>query len=193
MPGLRGAFLQYPQTADVAHHYNLISEFYGDRVAERSQVPLMHHVDQGVAVLKALNAGDATISAFCVHPLIQADADLTVNLTTGNYQRIDPLVAMYAMEYRNKANAYLCTLSTDSWDLTDITDRVGLLIQPVHQMLVADKVQNFKDFLTYHGDTHNRRDHLRKYFTNWLLYLGVNDKMNCSLLAAIDRSTNPVV
>jgi hypothetical protein len=40
-------------------------------------------------------------------------------------------------------------------------------------MLIADKIQNRKDFELYHKDIHERSDELKQYFFNWLWRLGV--------------------
>ena len=38
-------------------------------------------------------------------------------------------------------------------------------------MLIADKVQNYKDFLLYHKNTHERSDELDEYFNSWFKIL----------------------
>ena len=46
-------------------------------------------------------------------------------------------------------------------------------------MLIADKVQNYKDFLLYHYGIHERSNQLNQYFINWLSYLGIdNSELN---------------
>jgi len=44
----------------------------------------------------------------------------------------------------------------------------------VNTMLVADKLQNYKDFLRYHRAGHPRADRLERYFQAWLTALGVD-------------------
>lgn len=150
--------------------YHLISEHYGDRCAERSGVRLMNHIDEGLEVLSALHATEETKRAFCIHPLLQDDKELAENkdVLCG---LVHPYVLLLAMEYRNKAQAYLCRPHTDNWTQEDIKLYVGTLLPEVRNMLIADKAQNRKDFLLYHKDTHPRSEELSRYFQNWLYYL----------------------
>lgn len=142
--------------------YRMISSFYNTQVAQRSQVPLINHIDEGLIVLDRISATDDAKKVFCIHPLLQADDDLKNNYTwvVGACR---PKVLMLAMEYRSVANEYL--------SLRDIKDPIEIRLSPlfeVDDMLVADKVQNFKDFMMYHHGTHPRSEKLYKYFQNWL-------------------------
>src|SRR5712671_3651871 len=89
--------------------YRRIAEHYGARTARRSGVPLMRHIDQGLAILQAIDGSETAMRAFCLHPLLQTDPDLAAS-----YERIgdladDPWVIVLAIEYRNIANAALST------------------------------------------------------------------------------------
>ena len=122
--------------------YQLIRDHYGTQTAERSNVPLINHIDEGLIVLHELNASSETIDAYCLHPLLQNDADLKANAIRVTSE-VDSLSVLLAMEYRSVANEHL------SW--ADASKEIRL--SPLHQvtqMLIADKVQNRKDFELYH-------------------------------------------
>ena len=53
-------------------------------------------------------------------------------------------------------------------------------------MLVADKVQNYKDFLIHHRATHPNADRLEAYFRQWLQRLGVSIEQFEDLRAILD-------
>jgi hypothetical protein len=138
----------------------------------------MNHIDEGLVVLKAIGAGEATKRAFCMHPLFQADEDLQENYYMASF--VEPHVLLLAMEYRNTANAYL----SDKID-TDQPLKLSPILE-VNEMLVADKVQNHKDFITYHIGTHPRSDALYRYFEKWLKALDINCETFASLCKRID-------
>lgn len=151
--------------------YKAIAAHYGERTARRSGVPLIHHIDQGIAILEAIGASERAIRAFCVHPLVQADADLAASYPRVGELSDDPHVIVLALEYRNIANA---TLSTRA-----IARAADIPLSPlpeVNQMLVADKVQNRSDFLVHHAASHPRAGELARYFELWLERLGVDEE-----------------
>lgn len=162
--------------------YRLISAHYGNRVANRSQVPLMNHINEGLIVLERISATDQAKRAFCLHPLIQADEDLKQNCRL--IAAVDPYVVLLAMEYRNIANAFLSDKIPSHKD-KDI--QISPLYE-VNDMLAADKVQNYKDFLTHHSATHARSAELDVYFRKWLYTLDINDRTYQSLCQSIDKS-----
>lgn len=163
--------------------YWLISDNYGDRVAECSRVPLINHVNEGLVILDKLNASLEAKRAFCLHPVLQADKDLIANAKLVKVlSTISPYAVLLAMEYRSVANAWL----SDKATLTE-----GPKLSPlaeVNQMLIADKVQNFKDFITYHLDTHPRSAELTIYFERWLEALNVSQEVFYSLCQDINLS-----
>ena len=159
--------------------YELINRFYGDRVARRSQVPLINHINEGLVVLSVIGATDAVKRAFCIHPLLQADEDLQENYYIASL--IDPHLLMLAMEYRSVANEYLS-------DKVNTEQKIRLSpLKEVNQMLIADKVQNYKDFLTYHYDTHELSAELLVYFARWFKKLDIDDATYLDLCKAIDE------
>jgi hypothetical protein len=163
--------------------YKLISAHYGDKVAKRSQVPLMNHINEGLVVLDRISATDQAKRAFCLHPIVQTDEDLKANYPMVA-STCDAWVVMLAIEYRSVANEYLSDkIPAHKWD----TIRLSPLFE-VNEMLVADKVQNYKDFIAYHRDTHARSKELSEYFLMWLAALDIPAETYNSLCKAIDES-----
>lgn len=163
-----------------SREYKMISLFYGDRVAKRSQVPLMNHINEGLVVLDRISSSDAAKRAFCVHPMLQADADLKAN----KHLYLEPEIMMLAMEYRNIANAFLS-------DKIPEYRYQNIKLSPLYEvndMLIADKVQNRKDFITYHKGTHARSEELDIYFEKWMVALDISEETYNSLCKAIDKS-----
>lgn len=158
-----------------SREYAAISKFYGTRRAKRSNVLLMNHINEGLYILKQMSASNAAQRAFCLHPIFQNDADFAANRHRAS--EFDSYVMLLVMEYRRAANAYLCSPRTDSWTLEDVAFHVGPLIKEVNDMLLADKVQNERDFDKYHtldSETtklHPRAKQLSNYFRMWWRYL----------------------
>lgn len=180
--------------------YRAIQAFYGERAARRSGVRLMDHIDQGLIVLDQLGSVDFVKRAFCLHPLFQADQELTTaGLEFVNNGPDDPYDLVLVMEYRQRANAWLSdkvrrvVLMRSNGEKL-VTDSIEYIGAPnpgpligVRNMLIADKVQNYKDFRTYHFGTHARSEELDRYFKTWLSTLGIDSQRFDELWAAIDR------
>jgi hypothetical protein len=83
-----------------------------------------------------------------------------------NFEGISTEAIILAMEYRRVANSFLSHGKPD--------DFVGFSCTEVKQMLIADKVQNYKDFLVHHSDTHERAWELDNYFRQWFYLLSID-------------------
>lgn len=147
--------------------YDAITKYYGNRQAKRSGVSYMNHIDEGVYILKKINANDDAISAYMIHPIFQGDFDLEL---AGKHMltKLPPIPVAYALEYRNIANAYLSPRAISSISEIKLSP-----IKQVNQMLIADKIQNYKDFCYYHMASHPRANELHEYFCNWFERLDV--------------------
>lgn len=173
-------------SAHLAHddvHLRAIRASYGERRAERSGVLLMHHVEEGLAILDALDARIVAKQAFCLHPLVQMDEDLARAFTTGGALdgvRVDPLALAIALEYRRCANAHLSRHAPETLQHVSFAP-----FDDVKHMLIADKVQNRRDFDRHHAATHERAAELTAYFARWLALLGVDEKRYDDLVALI--------
>lgn len=160
--------------------YQLISNHYGARTARRSGVPLINHIDQGLIVLECTGSSVNAQKAFCLHPLLQNDKDLVENAKSVS-TAVDPYVMMLAMEYRSVANEYLSQRVK-----TGHIIRLSPLNE-VNEMLIADKVQNRKDFLSYHKGTHPRSSELDEYFQDWMQALGINNDLYQTFCEEINK------
>jgi hypothetical protein len=165
---------------DIELCFELIQRHYGSKRAKRSGVLYMNHIVEGLEILDRLGANDPTKAAFCIHPILQEDASLPNNMVWMSIALRDyPEVLMLAMEYRNVANRGLSCYQVDD------PNRIYLgPIHEVHKMLIADKVQNRKDFLLHHLGTHPKSIELDMYFKNWLRALGVTEARYLELLGA---------
>ncbi len=153
-----------------SREYSAIAAHYGDRTARRSGLPLRRHIDEGLVILAGRGGSARAQRAYCLHPLVQADADLAASFPHLATLTDDPLVLALALEYRNIANA---TLSA-----RPITCAADIPLSPlaeVNAMLAADKIQNRRDFLVHHRASHARADALDAYFRLWLERLAITE------------------
>lgn len=167
--------------------YQMIAAAYGSNRTERSNILLINHIDEGLSILDKLGAYDTAKRAYCLHPLVQGDEALVRFLTESpewerKFGTINANALVLAMEYRAVANVALST----RLEILDCPDLINLGPLPeVAQMLVADKVQNRKDFETYHKGTHARSAELDRYFRSWLTRLGVDEGLYQTLIKEV--------
>jgi len=151
--------------------YQAIETLYGDTKAERSGIFYMNHIDEGLWILNQIGASNTAMRAFCLHPAVQQDHDLFANEDILSEICCNPRTLAYAMEYRSVANEYLSPKES----VTSASEIRLSSIPDVNDMLVADKIQNYKDFILYHKDAHPRSGYLDRYFKLWLERLGVSE------------------
>jgi len=163
--------------------YKKIEEVYGDQRAKRSGVFLMNHIDEGIIILARIGASIQAQKAFCLHPLLQQDEDMAKHFDFV-CRKSDPIALAMAIEYRYHANNWLSDKVKRVYHERDRDQhgRLQLTGEPttgplygVKRMLIADKIQNYKDFINYHRGSHPRSDELELYFEHWLSYLGVDN------------------
>lgn len=144
-----------------------IETFYLDKTAARSKVPLINHIHEGLKLLHSMGASEKAKRAFCLHPLTQGDVMLPETCK-------DFDVITLAHQYASVANSYLCKETTDHIDsLAALEEHMSHICwnKDLIWMLMADKLQNQKDFLIYHSTTHPRSKQLDRYFRLWNEYL----------------------
>ena len=114
-------------------------------------------------------------------------ADLEAAVRGGALAGFATEVVVLVMEYRSIANRFLSPME----EHPGYADPGRISRSPlaeVDEMLVADKVQNFKDFRAHHQASHPRAARLERYFQRWLAALGV-DPSEVDVLAR--RATLP--
>lgn len=173
--------------------YDAITLFYGDTTAKRSGVKYIDHIDQGLEIIDYCNGTSHAHDAYCLHPIIQSTKAFVYELSNqtiiSNIECLDPYAVMLAVEYRSTANMYLSykVNRLTSSERRTIKRRLEM-IPDLKLCLIADKVQNFKDFLKYH-QTHERACELNQYFRDWIFnILGVEDDICDVLLKLIDKT-----
>lgn len=181
------------------YYYNAIQDYYSGKSAERSRLPYMNHIDEGIVILDILRAPYMAIEAFCLHPLFQGDEQLKKFYNNKELHALmGSRVMQLVMEYRNVANNFLPIANTLSYKEPKLSP-----IENVNWMLLADKIQNYKDFLKYQRHPHmglkptmskEKWDNLDLYFQRWLQVLAPNfgftfDKEIQIAWKAIDKET----
>lgn len=140
--------------------YQAIAAFYAERCARRSKVPLIAHINEGLDYLAHWHRSEEEMRAYAIHPLVQNSEDVDVS-----WSDVLPL----AEEYRDRANSYLCRPETDHIKTPEqLHARLGEISLPCAFMLLADKMQNQKDFRIHHWFTHKRAAELENYFNLWI-------------------------
>lgn len=147
--------------------YQAIEFCYEDRKANRSGVYLMNHIDEGLYILYRIKASRWAHLAYIIHPMFQPDKELDLYFNVFN-EKLQARSVLLTMEYRSVANEYL-----SKREIKNIEEIRLSPLKEVNDMLIADKIQNYKDFLRYHHGTHERSPELSKYFKNWFERLGV--------------------
>lgn len=162
-------FETHPNPSIFLEAYQLIAKTYGEEKAQRSGVPLMNHIDEGLSILMALPYVDSrsedVLAAYCLHPIVQNGMDVVIPESLHRAKFIAELYSLYA-------NKTLC--DKDFSTISDISKKLAYLPKMPKQiayLLLADKVQNFKDFNLYHKGVHPRSAELQQYFTTWIAYL----------------------
>jgi hypothetical protein len=152
--------------------YQKISEFYRGNVTSRSGIEFMNHIDEGLYILERLGASDIAKKAYCLHPIFQSDSSLEQNFNLKFISPLrNPLVIVAAIEYRSVANEYLSTKKIENIEEIRLSP-----LKDVNDMLIADKIQNRKDFELYHLGKHERSDELDEYFKNWFKRLQITEE-----------------
>lgn len=159
-------------------HWVAIKEFYGDTKAERTGVPYINHIKEGLYILTEIGATQEAKEAYCLHPIYQTlKRPEEHEIVQKYYHTFNSHSEELAKEYARVANAYLCKRHFKSAE-----DEITLSEYPeVNDMLIADKVQNRKDFERHYEtqtdkEVFDRSERLSQYFKNWTKALGLTEE-----------------
>lgn len=165
--------------------YRFITAEYEGKIARRSGLPYLNHINEGVFLIyRRFGFQCDLIDAYCLHPIFQSDRSLTrlVADTKNSFlSKCPSRILIFAMEYRRVANGYISTMKVKQPDLITLSP-----LEEVNKLLVADKIQNKKDFMKYmnydNGKVSYRRVCQRyiAYFDSWLTCLGISPEIYAS-------------
>jgi hypothetical protein len=163
--------------------FNMLCEYYGiddDEAtvirSDTTSIPYIIHILEGIVFLSSIKASSKVVRSFILHPLLQNDRDINLNIYRYDFSKIDYMDLILVMEYRKLANSYLPK------DVTEFTEPYLSPIPEVNLMLKADKLQNEKDFrlnIDSHGTSLERRERipsLYQYFRDWFKVLKITDE-----------------
>ena len=166
-------------TVESTTEWLLAKEYLSSKFTSRTGLCYFNHVVEGCEILRRYGADIVVQQAFCLHPLTQSDADLTQCVQ--HFRSCDPYAVALVMEYRWIANQYtLHNLNSKNWVITHSP------LAEVDTMLVADKVQNRKDFLKHFTPSnHPKYDDLVYYFDYWLCELNITEQHYQKLIVGL--------
>jgi hypothetical protein len=167
--------------------YRAVAQLYGSRTTRRSRVPLMNHIDEGIAILATSDARDIALRAFCLHPLLQDDKGLVDAFPKLTHLTDSVQIMTLALEYRRIANTFSHRRPIESAEAIELSP-----LREVNQMLAADKIQNRKDFILHLRSSHPRSAELDRYFQLWLQRLGVSDQEFADHFVALQATPTPI-
>ena len=155
--------------------YQLIKEHYGTRHSNRGNRPHIAHIQEGAWLHFHENGWNPIVQeAWCIHPLFQGDDTLIKSLThPENWQSVQAGALIQTMEYRNIANGY-----TSKMPLRDPSRILLSPIPEVNQLLMADKLQNRKDYEQYVRPNLSKEEQTRldTYFAAWFARLNIGEE-----------------
>lgn len=154
---------------------NTVYAHYGDECAKRSGIPKINHISEGLRLLDYLEVHRPAKVAFCLHPIVQdgCGRDQWSQLYYTYGERV-----MYLLHnYTAVANKFLPAAVVHRTRTGFKTIPIELpedLDGDVRWMLLADKIQNRKDYRANWNKFPNWIQ-LADYFNAWMIALDLSD------------------
>lgn len=146
--------------------YRVIEHYYDNKKAKRSGIYYMNHIDEGLALFSAWFSENSIKDAYCLHPIYQDNIDAVTKLSFMS-DAYSKEITKLAHDYAIAANSYLPKKGSPQ--------DVPTLNYKLKTMLIADKIQNRKDFELYNQNHPNYKD-LALYFRRWFDILDISEK-----------------
>lgn len=153
--------------------YEIISSYYEGKRAKRTGLPYINHINEGCQLIDS----DLVLAreAFMLHPIFQDGNQNNVDLSG-----INKGVIKLAEKYAKLANSYLPK------DYESPAPKVNNEV--LREMLLADKIQNYKDYKRYkHVFDEEKQNQLEIYFNNWFKTLNISLVGRNNLIEQISR------
>lgn len=138
------------------NHLQVIETYYGTTKAKRSGIPYINHIYEGLGILGVLNASEEAKTGFIWHPLYQDAKIYSENNCASKYSYVAD--TFLRKNYKINNTKFL---------------EKHLQNKDIRDMLIADKVQNYKDF-TNNKDKYAERKDIEKYFLWWFDQLSIS-------------------
>ncbi len=178
-------------------HRRLIETIYASRRTRRSKVPHRNHIDEGLMILQALQATQVEAEAFCLHAPAQISYHFGARPTAASYRLTEPqgprdtwlLQTRFPLAADAVALAWRFAVQAEAFRPNHLNDEIEppsfTIDTAVRKLLIADKVQNRKDFERYHRDSHPRAPQLTQYFACWFALLEISEHVYQKMLAML--------
>lgn len=154
--------------------YMAIENFYKDKRAGRSGLPYINHIDEGIDMLSHWLNDDILKASICarayaIHPLIDEMTGILGGIldALGSTLPAGNTISL-AIEHHILRNKFLVKDWDTHWDETGLQNLLGPMSNECAWMLLADKVQNQKDFRIHHWFTHEKTYQYEEYFNLWI-------------------------
>ena len=153
--------------------YSEIEKYYGDKLAKRSGIPYINHIDEGLGILYLLGASRETKEIFTLHPIYQDGFKSTNVNNTLMYHFV-----YYSWLFSRKN--YKLESQTYEYFEKELDANMDL-----RNIFIADKIQNYKDFML-NKKKYDDFKSIEQYFLWWFDTLEVSHRF---LYKAIDYIT----
>lgn len=166
--------------------YKIIEDYYKDKYHSNG-VSFMKHIDEGLAIMKWMGTSESAKKSFCLHPIYQSEKsikDFGIKDLSDNKLKLDSNIITNVLEFRRIDNLY-----TNDMRISSPGDIKISTLDEVNQMLIADKIQNRKEFENYYDGNED----FSMYLINWFRKLDINENMYRDYKSRLDINSQLIL